>query len=65
MTEDKGLEGYQGDLARHCVTIAEVLREALIADPSGLNLQLREPMLTAALYLFLRHNSTARAASVQ
>jgi len=28
MTEDKGLEGYQGNLSDHCVTIAEVLRQA-------------------------------------
>ncbi|MCB1234231.1 MAG: arylsulfatase [Verrucomicrobiae bacterium] len=28
MMEDKGLEGYQGDLNRHCVTIAEVMKSA-------------------------------------
>ncbi len=28
MTEDKGLEGYQGELNRRCVTIAEALRPA-------------------------------------
>ena len=28
MTEDKGLDGYTGDLNRNCVTIAEVLRPA-------------------------------------
>lgn len=28
MTEDKGLEGFQGDLSDRCVTIAEVLRQA-------------------------------------
>src|SRR6476661_8562595 len=28
MMEDKGLEGYRGDLNRRCVTIAEVLRPA-------------------------------------
>ena len=28
MTEDKGLDGYQGDLSPHCVTIAQVLHEA-------------------------------------
>ena len=28
MMEDKGLEGYRGDLNRHCRTIAEVLRPA-------------------------------------
>lgn len=28
MTEDKQLEGYQGELNRHCATIAEVLRPA-------------------------------------
>jgi arylsulfatase A-like enzyme len=28
MTEDKGLEGYQGELNNHCVTIAEVLKPA-------------------------------------
>src|SRR5262245_14555455 len=28
MMEDKGLDGYRGDLNRHCATIAEVLRPA-------------------------------------
>lgn len=28
MMEDKGFEGYRGDLNRHCLTIAEVLRTA-------------------------------------
>ena len=28
MTEDKGLDGYRGDLNRSCVTMAEVLRPA-------------------------------------
>ena len=28
MMEDKGLDGYRGDLARNCVTIAEALRPA-------------------------------------
>src|SRR5712692_8508899 len=28
MTEDKGLEGYQGELNRKCVTIAEALKPA-------------------------------------
>jgi arylsulfatase len=28
MTEDRGLDGYRGDLNRHCVTIAEALRPA-------------------------------------
>jgi arylsulfatase A-like enzyme len=28
MTDDKGQEGYQGELNRHCVTIAEVLKPA-------------------------------------
>ena len=28
MMEDQGLDGYRGDLNRHCVTIAEVLRPA-------------------------------------